>query len=127
LPLSLRSCFYPLLKNKINGKWGNAIDVFALCCTFFGITTTGIWSGTDQFRVEYFHITPENSFIYQIIIVVCLVSLSVISAISGVGKGVKILSNINVVSVIASSFCIGIGANGLSDRKFYRWIGKLYQ
>jgi choline/glycine/proline betaine transport protein len=46
------------------------------------------------------HITPENSFIYQIIIVVCLVSLSVISAISGVGKGVKILSNINVVSVI---------------------------
>ena len=40
LPLSLRSCFYPLLKNKINGKWGNAIDVFALCSTFFGITTT---------------------------------------------------------------------------------------
>ncbi|MCV5004493.1 BCCT family transporter, partial [Escherichia coli] len=40
LPLSLRSCFYPLLKDKINGRWGNAIDVFALCSTFFGITTT---------------------------------------------------------------------------------------
>src|SRR5690625_6689426 len=34
LPLSLRSCFYPLLKNKINGKWGDAIDIFALCSTF---------------------------------------------------------------------------------------------
>src|SRR5690606_33143471 len=40
LPLSLRSGFYPLLKDKINGRWGNAIDVFALCSTFFGITTT---------------------------------------------------------------------------------------
>jgi len=40
LPLSLRSCFYPLLKDKINGKWGDAVDVFALCSTFFGITTT---------------------------------------------------------------------------------------
>lgn len=30
LPLSLRSCLYPILKNKINGNWGNAIDIFAL-------------------------------------------------------------------------------------------------
>lgn len=35
LPLSLRSCFYPLLKDRIKGGWGNAIDVFALCSTFF--------------------------------------------------------------------------------------------
>lgn len=34
LPLSLRSCFYPLLKDKIKGRWGNTIDVFALCSTF---------------------------------------------------------------------------------------------
>ncbi|WP_262502284.1 BCCT family transporter [Pedobacter terrae] len=40
LPLSLRSCFYPILKNKINGSAGDAIDTFALCSTFFGITTT---------------------------------------------------------------------------------------
>ena len=35
LPLSLRSCFYPLLKDRIKGGWGNVIDVFALCSTFF--------------------------------------------------------------------------------------------
>src|SRR5690554_5118348 len=40
LPLSLRSCLYPILKDKINGKWGNAIDVFAFCSTFFGIVTS---------------------------------------------------------------------------------------
>ena len=101
LPLSLRSCFYPLLKNKINGKWGNVIDIFALCCTFFGITTT-LGFGVVQVSsgLNILHITPENSFTYQVIIVIILISLSVISAITGVSKGVKILSNINIISVI---------------------------
>lgn len=101
LPLSLRSCFYPLLKDKINGKWGNVIDIFALCCTFFGITTT-LGFGVVQINsgLQLMGIIPENNFNYQIIIVVCLVSLSVFSAISGVNKGVKILSNINIISVI---------------------------
>jgi choline/glycine/proline betaine transport protein len=101
LPLSLRSCFYPLLKDKINGKWGNVIDIFALCCTFFGITTT-LGFGVVQINsgLQLMGIIPENNFNYQIIIVVCLVSLSVFSAISGVNKGVKLLSNINIISVI---------------------------
>ncbi|MCJ8152952.1 BCCT family transporter [Chryseobacterium sp. SSA4.19] len=101
LPLSLRSCFYPLLKNKINGKWGNAIDVFALCSTFFGITTT-LGFGVVQISsgLQILKVIPENSFIYQVIIVGILVSLSVFSAVSGVDKGIKILSNINIISVV---------------------------
>ncbi|MDR6514855.1 BCCT family transporter [Chryseobacterium camelliae] len=101
LPLSLRSCFYPLLKNKINGNWGNAIDVFALCSTFFGITTT-LGFGVVQINsgLQILHVIPENSFTYQVIIVAVLVSLSVLSAVSGVDKGIKILSNVNIISVI---------------------------
>ncbi|AQX52239.1 BCCT family transporter [Elizabethkingia anophelis] len=101
LPLSLRSCFYPLLKDKINGRWGNAIDVFALCSTFFGITTT-LGFGVVQINsgLQTLHIVPENSFVYQVIIVSVLVTLSIISAVTGVDKGVKLLSNINVISVI---------------------------
>ncbi|ASK30764.1 transporter [Chryseobacterium sp. T16E-39] len=101
LPLSLRSCFYPLLKDKINGKWGNVIDIFALCCTFFGITTT-LGFGVVQINsgLQILGAIPENKFAYQIIIVFCLIALSVFSAISGVNKGVKILSNVNVISVI---------------------------
>lgn len=101
LPLSLRSGFYPLLKDKISGRWGNAIDVFALCSTFFGITTT-LGFGVVQISsgLETLHIIPESSFSYQIAIVAILVSLSIFSAVSGVDKGVRILSNINVVSVV---------------------------
>lgn len=101
LPLSLRSCFYPLLKNRINGKWGNAIDIFALCSTFFGITTT-LGFGVVQISsgLQILNVIPENSFMYQVIIVSVLVTLSVLSAVSGVDKGIKILSNINIISVI---------------------------
>src|SRR5690606_29593332 len=101
LPLSLRSCFYPLLKDKIKGPWGNTIDVFALCSTFFGITTT-LGFGVVQISsgLETLGVLPNNSFIYQVLIVAVLVSFSIISAVSGVDKGVKILSNINIISVV---------------------------
>jgi len=101
LPLSLRSCFYPLLKNKINGKMGNAIDVFALCSTFFGITTT-LGFGVVQVNagLQTLGIVPESSFTYQIIIVGTLTLLSIISATSGVDKGVKLLSSINIITVV---------------------------
>lgn len=101
LPLSLRSCFYPLLKNKINGNWGNLIDVFALCSTFFGITTT-LGFGVVQINsgLQALNVVQDTSFGYQILIVTVLISLSVISAATGVDKGVKILSNINIIGVI---------------------------
>ncbi|WP_286587303.1 BCCT family transporter [Sphingobacterium sp. N143] len=101
LPLSLRSCFYPLLKNKINGKWGNAIDVFALCSTFFGITTT-LGFGVVQVNagLQTLGLVPESSFTYQIAIVAVLTFLSILSATTGVDKGVKLLSNINIITVV---------------------------
>ena len=101
LPLSLRSGFYPLLKDKINGPWGNAIDVFALCSTFFGITTT-LGFGVVQINsgLQILGVIPETSFIYQCLIVGVLVSLSVTSAVTGVDKGIKILSTINIIAVI---------------------------
>src|SRR5690606_4495246 len=83
------------------GTWGNTIDVFALCSTFFGITTT-LGFGVVQINsgLETSGVLPGSNFIYQVLIVAVLVSLSIISAVSGVDKGVRILSNINIVSVV---------------------------
>mgnify|MGYP001035658909 CR=1 FL=1 len=101
LPLSLRSCFYPLLKDRIKGRWGNTIDVFALCSTFFGITTT-LGFGVVQINsgLETLNVLPGSNFLYQVLIVGVLVSLSVLSAVSGVDKGIRILSNINIITVM---------------------------
>ncbi|WP_107037976.1 BCCT family transporter [Brumimicrobium mesophilum] len=126
LPLSLRSCFYPLLKDRIKGRWGNVIDIFALCSTFFGITTT-LGFGVLQLNsgLEKFNVVPDTSFFYQALIVIVLVSISVFSAVSGLDKGVKILSRINIISVVVlllfvlflgpSVYLIGTFTDGLGN------------
>lgn len=101
LPLSLRSCLFPLLKEKINGGWGNAIDVFALCSTFFGITTT-LGFGVVQINsgLRALNIVSDINFNSQVTIVVILVSLAIFSSITGVSKGIRILSNINISAAV---------------------------
>lgn len=102
LPLALRSCFYPLLKDRINGKIGDLIDVMALVATLFGIVTT-LGFGASQLGagLTQLGIVQENNFGLQTIIIVIVMSLAIFSAISGVGKGVKLLSEINLGLAIA--------------------------
>lgn len=102
LPFSLRSCFYPILKNRINGVAGDAIDTFALCSTFFGITTT-LGFGVSQLNaglVEVGLLSSKN-FGYQVVIVFVIMAVAILSATSGVNKGVKFLSQLNIVSAVA--------------------------
>lgn len=97
LPLALRSCFYPLLKERINGKLGDAIDIMALLSTLFGIITT-LGYGAAQLGAGLAQLgwINENNFGLQITIIVVVIGLAIFSAISGVGKGVKILSELNL-------------------------------
>ncbi|MBP9516835.1 BCCT family transporter [Veillonella sp.] len=98
LPLSLRSCFYPILKDKLNGGFGHAVDAIALIVTIFGIMTTlGFGAAQLGAGLEHLSVINSNNLLVQIILVVALMSIAVLSAISGVGKGVKIISEINVV------------------------------
>lgn len=101
LPLALRSCFYPLLKDKINGRFGDAIDILALIATLFGIITTlGYGSAQIGSGITEMGWVNQNSFGLQIAVIVAVMMLAVGSAISGVGKGVKLLSEINLVFAI---------------------------
>lgn len=107
LPLSLRSCFYPILKNKINGASGDVIDTFALCSTFFGITTT-LGFGVVQLNAGLVELglMAETGFRYQVAIVTVIMAISTFSATSGVNKGVKFLSQLNIVAAILFLFFI---------------------
>lgn len=97
LALVLRSCFYPLLKDRINGKAGDVIDIMALLATLFGIIIT-LGFGASQLGTCLYQMgwVSENSFSLQIIVIAVVTNLAVFSAISGVGKGVKILSELNL-------------------------------
>ncbi|MBK1439989.1 BCCT family transporter [Parapedobacter sp. ISTM3] len=102
LPLSLRSCFYPLLKDKINSPAGDLIDTFALCSTFFGITTT-LGFGVVQLNAGLVQVGVMDGygFGYQVVIVAVIMGISITSATTGVNKGVKFLSQVNIVAAIA--------------------------
>jgi len=97
LPLALRSCFYPLLKERINGKLGDLIDIMALLATLFGVITT-LGFGASQLGAGLHQLgwISENSFSLQMVVIAVVMSLGTFSAISGVGKGVKILSELNL-------------------------------
>ncbi|OOF36347.1 BCCT family transporter [Rodentibacter heidelbergensis] len=111
LPLALRSCFYPLLKDRINGKMGDAIDIMALLATLFGIITT-LGFGASQLGAGLHQMgwVSENSFGLQVIVITVVMSLAVFSAISGVGKGVKILSELNLgLAFLLLLFVLSVG------------------
>lgn len=103
LPLALRSCFYPLLKERINGKLGDLIDIMALLATLFGVITT-LGFGASQLGAGLHQLgwISENSFSLQMVVIAVVMSLATFSAISGVGKGVKILSELN----LTLAFCL---------------------
>ncbi|EEX49565.1 BCCT family transporter [Pasteurella dagmatis] len=97
LPLTIRSGFYPLLKHHISGFWGHVIDVCALCSTIFGITTT-LGYGAMQLDAGLNSLgwIDSRSFSTLSILIIVVMCLATISAITGVAKGVRRLSEINL-------------------------------
>lgn len=112
---------YPIFKDKIQGKVGDVIDIFALCTTFFGLTTS-LGLGVIQLSagLEAMGIIPHISFGTQIMLVVIIMSLAVLSASSGLNKGVKYLSQINVIaSVVLMLFILFYWSDSLSTSFIY--------
>ena len=98
LPLTIRSGFYPILKKDIHGFWGDVIDIIALCATIFGLTTT-LGYGALQLNAGLQSVGgyTDTSFTPIAILIVIAVTMAVISAISGVGKGIRWLSQGNLI------------------------------
>ncbi len=97
LPTLISSAFHPLLGDRIHGPIGRAIDVLAIIATLFG-TATSLGLGAQQINsgMNYLWNTGESAGISLAIIAVLSV-LFILSAVSGVGKGIQFLSNMNMV------------------------------
>ena len=54
LPMTMKSCFYPLIGDKIFGWMGDAIDTISVLTTLFGVCTS-LGLGTRQLNTG-FHI-----------------------------------------------------------------------
>ncbi|MBY0410861.1 MAG: BCCT family transporter [Burkholderiaceae bacterium] len=111
LPLTLRSGLYPLLKDRINGPIGHCVDAFALVGTIAGIATT-LGYGALQLAAGLHTVTgwDTSTPAFQLGIIAVVVILAGISAVTGLDKGVRILSEFNLsLSFLLLGFVIIAG------------------
>jgi BCCT family betaine/carnitine transporter len=97
LPLSVRSCFYPILGERVWGWWGHAIDILAVFATLFGLATS-LGLGATQANAglnELFGmpVGPTS----EVILISAITAVALVSVLRGLDGGVKRLSELNMV------------------------------
>jgi len=106
LPLTLRSALYPLIGERIYGPIGTAVDVFAILSTTFGVATS-LGFGVEQINsgLNYLFGVPKSTGM-QVALIVFTTALATISVVMGLDRGIKRLSEINIVLAIALLICV---------------------
>ncbi|HBN9857407.1 MULTISPECIES: BCCT family transporter [Pseudomonas] len=96
LPLTLRSALYPLIGERIHGPIGHAVDIFAILGTVFGVATS-LGYGVLQINSGFHHLfgLPVNPTV-QIVLIAITCGLATLSVASGLDKGIRILSELNL-------------------------------
>ena len=105
LPLTLRSALYPIIGNKIYGPIGHAVDLLAVFGTVFGVATS-LGLGVSQMATGLNHLFGiDPGVITQVILIVIISVVATFSAVSGVGNGIRIISEWNIwLSVVLLAF-----------------------
>jgi len=124
LPLTIRSIFYPFLGDKIYGKIGDAIDIFAVLATLFGLATS-LGFGVQQIASGLDHVFNVPSGItIQVILIAGITLVATISVVLGVDKGVKFLSEWNMrVALLLLGIAIVLGPTIFIFRSFIENTG----
>ncbi|MBP2239207.1 choline/carnitine/betaine transport [Sinorhizobium kostiense] len=106
----ISAAFTPLLGEAASGPIGKAIDILAIIATLFG-TATSLGLGAQQINsgMNFLWSTGESNSIALAIIGVMTIFF-ILSAVSGVGKGIQFLSNMNmVIALLLLLFLVCIG------------------
>ncbi|YAI07335.1 choline BCCT transporter BetT [Pseudomonas aeruginosa] len=97
LPLALRSALYPLIGKRINGPIGYTVDCFGIIATVFGLGAD-MGFGVLQLNsgLDYLYAIPHTHPV-QMALIVLMMGAAISVAVSGVDKGIRILSDINML------------------------------
>lgn len=121
LPLTIRSALAPLFGLRLSGIWGHIVDVVAVVATILGVAVT-MGFGVEQFVAGLARLglgdwlldaDGSSSALAVIFALVVLVGASTLSALSGVGRGIKWLSNLNMGLSFALLALFAVAGSGL--------------
>ena len=96
LPLTLRSAFYPFVRQAVWGPFGHVVDIVAVLATLFGLAVS-LGFGAEQiagglhYLFGYARPAPR-----KIVLIVVIISIALASVVAGLDKGVKRLSELNM-------------------------------
>lgn len=113
LPLTLRSGLSPLLGRRTDGPVGDAVDIFAVCGTVFGIATS-LGFGVSQINSGLAYLTGlPNTPLVQVTLIVLVMGAATISVLTGLDRGVRRLSELNLILAVALMvFVLAVGPTG---------------
>ncbi|APC97538.1 BCCT family transporter [Francisella frigiditurris] len=124
LPLLPRSILYPILGKHIYGPIGHAVDVFAILGTLFGVATSLGFGAMQVSAGISFLIGAPDTTQMQIVYIIFIVALATISVGLGLDKGIKILSNVNIVlALILLGFILFFGHTTDLVKDYFQNIG----
>ena len=128
LPLTIRSALQPLFGRAMSGGFGHVVDIVAILATIVGLSVT-IGYGVSQFASGLFNISGADwlvgeggkpTLLAQLVGLILIISASCLSAMSGLQKGIKWLSNINMgLSVFLIAFFVLFGATFFALQTFF--------
>jgi choline/glycine/proline betaine transport protein len=152
LPLTIRSALYPMIGERIYGPIGHAADVLAVFGTIFGIATS-LGLGVQQMTTGLYHVTGWELFVTQVlddagnpvlradgspavtgsisvqlILIAAISAIATVSVVSGVGRGVRILSELNLwLSIAILLFLISFGPTAYLLQFYLQSLGDYAQ
>ena len=110
LPLTVRSALYPIFGDRVKGMLGHVVDLIAVFATVFGVATS-LGLGVQQLNTGLNQLVglPVSTTV-QVILVISITAVATISVASGLGRGIKYLSLVNVLlSFIVLMFVLVLG------------------
>ncbi|CDQ37997.1 MULTISPECIES: glycine betaine uptake BCCT transporter [Virgibacillus] len=96
-PGLISAALEPLFGNAMEGVWGKTVDVIAVFATIVGVATTlGFGAAQINGGLSYL-LGIDNAFWVQLVIILVVTVLFMLSTYTGLSKGIKYLSNTNLV------------------------------
>lgn len=127
LPLSIRSGLYPVLGDRIYGPIGHAADLLAVFGTIFGIATS-LGLGAQQMNAGLNYLFDiEISTSSQVVLIAIISVIATVSVLTGVDKGIRILSELNMrLTAVMLAFFIILGPTVYIMGSFFTNVGDYF-
>ncbi|KZE63365.1 glycine/betaine ABC transporter permease [Fictibacillus phosphorivorans] len=128
-PGLISSIFTPLLgEDKVNGPIGKTIDIIAVLATIFGVATSlGLGAVQISGGISYLS-NISNNFTTQLIIIAAVTVLFILSSQTGLNKGIKYLSNLNIfLAVLLMVFLLFASSTNFIMNVFVQSLGNYLQ